>query len=216
LLELANLIGLEPGILTLPSVKRLLGNPDLPDQIRHRQPKICLLQYRYNLFNRKPLLLQNEPPSGNPSKTNSKPGPLSPCHLSWLYGLVAFAIIGEEPIEWTQHYEENNGSAPSAEQTKNWYEQKPESILLRAKGDAEGTLATHSAMTVDQALEDKREELLVSTVIAEIRTVRRFWPQFGVSMLGGLSSALVFAALLIVMAWISMADVSPLEPDRKI
>lgn len=129
----------------------------------------------------------------------------------WLYGLVAFAIIEEERIEWVQHYEKNNDSTPSAEQIQNWYEQKPESVLLRAKGDAESALATHSAITVDQALEDKREELLESTVIAEIRTVRRFWPQFGVSMIGGLSSALLFAALLIVMYWIATADVSPLD-----
>ena len=128
----------------------------------------------------------------------------------WIYGLVAFAIIEEQCIEWMQHFKEHHGDqAPSAEDIQNWYEQQPERILFRAKGEAEQALAAYSAEAVDQAIEDKREEIFETTVISEIRLTRRFWPQFGVNLAAGFASAVLFAAVLIVVALFVVADISP-------
>ncbi len=58
----------------------------------------------------------------------------------WLYGLVAFAVVEEQRIEWMKHFEEHNGRAPSTVDIQHWYEQQPEGVLLRAKGDSENAL----------------------------------------------------------------------------
>lgn len=56
---------------------------------------------------------------------------------SWLLGLVAFAIVEEQRIEWMRHHQERTGGVPTAEHIQSWYEQQPSGTLLRAKGDAE-------------------------------------------------------------------------------
>ncbi len=111
-----------------------------------------------------------------------------------------------------QHFKEHHGDqAPSAEDIQNWYQQQPERILFRAKGDAEHALAAYSAEAVDQAIEDQREEIFKTTVISEIRLTRRFWPQFGVNVAAGFASAVLFAAVLIVVALFVIADITPVD-----
>jgi hypothetical protein len=50
LFELSHLIRLQAGVLLLSAIKRLLRNPHLPGQIRHRHPQLSLLKHRNNLF----------------------------------------------------------------------------------------------------------------------------------------------------------------------
>jgi hypothetical protein len=40
LFELADLVGFQPLVLFLPSIRSLLRDPHLPDQFRHRQPNL--------------------------------------------------------------------------------------------------------------------------------------------------------------------------------
>jgi hypothetical protein len=53
---------------------------------------------------------------------------------SWFYGLLAFAIVEEQRIEWMKHFLEHNGGSPTAVDIQHWYEQQPPNVLLRAKG----------------------------------------------------------------------------------
>ena len=55
----------------------------------------------------------------------------------WLLGLVAFAVVEEQKIEWIKHQTDNNGGSPSNEDIQAWYEQLPSGVLLRAKDTAE-------------------------------------------------------------------------------
>lgn len=130
---------------------------------------------------------------------------------NWLYGLVAFAIVEEQRIEWMRHFEECNDRPPDENDVKNWYKQQPSSVILRAKGTAENALQVYSGEVVDAALDEKRREIEEGIVVAEIRESRRFWPQFGVNFIGGLTSAIVFAALLILAAFFVLKDTSPTQ-----
>ena len=53
----------------------------------------------------------------------------------WLYCLIAFAIVEEQKIEWIKHYEEQYNTPPSPDQIREWYEQQPTGVLLRAELD---------------------------------------------------------------------------------
>lgn len=130
---------------------------------------------------------------------------------NWLYGLVSFAVFEEQRIEWAKHFHQHNGRVPTNDEVTEWYEQQPESILLRAKGTADNALQMYSSEVVDLALEDQRNEVQESIIVSEIKSLNRFWPQFGVSLAAGLASALVFAALLIIFAVFVLNDVSPVQ-----
>jgi len=130
---------------------------------------------------------------------------------NWLYGLVAFAIVEEQRIEWMRHFEECNGNPPDDSEVRSWYKQQPSSVILRAKGTAENALQVYSAEVVDVALDEKRREIEEGIVVAEIRESMRLWPQFGVNFIGGLTSAVVFAALLILSAFFVLKDISPTQ-----
>jgi sugar phosphate permease len=110
-----------------------------------------------------------------------------------------------------RHWEENSGVAPSAVEVQSWYEQQPEGTLLRAKGTAENALQAFSEEVYASALEDQEEEIRTGIIVAEIRQLRAFWPQFGVNLAGGFVSALLFAILLALVAFFVITDTSPTQ-----
>ncbi len=59
LFQLPNLVHFKPGVLLLPAIKSLLSDPHPPDQLRHRQPHLRLLDDGRNLLHRKPLALHS-------------------------------------------------------------------------------------------------------------------------------------------------------------
>lgn len=135
---------------------------------------------------------------------------------NWLYGLVAFAVIEEQRIEWMRHHLEHNGRTPTFEEISNWYLQQPESVILRAKGEAESALKVYSAEVVDTALEDERKKIEESIIVGEIRESRKFWPQFGLNLAGGLASAVIFTAMLIILAFFVFNDASGPNIGKKL
>lgn len=135
---------------------------------------------------------------------------------NWLYGLVAFAIVEEQRIEWMKHHEVQNGRMPDDAEIKKWYEQQPDGVLLRAKGTAENALQAFSAEVLEVANGDTRKEIEESVIVGEIRKLGSFWPQFGVNLAGGFVSALLFAAFLIVMAYLVLNDTSPVEIGKNL
>jgi len=130
---------------------------------------------------------------------------------SWLLGLVAFAVIEEQRIEWMRHQESNNGSLPTAVEIKNWYEQQPKAVLLRAKGTAENALNVYSDEVVELVVEGQHKDIEEGIIVNEIRGLKAFWPQFGVNLAGGFASALLFALLLILFVFFVLNDTSPVQ-----
>ncbi len=135
---------------------------------------------------------------------------------SWLYGLVAFAVVEEQRIEWARHWTETKGNAPNADEIAAWYEQQPEGVLLRAKGTAENALQAYSSDVVDAVLEDQKGEIERGIIVGEIRSQNRFWPQFGVNFVSSLAGAIVFAGLLILVAFFVFNDASPVEIGKEL
>lgn len=127
---------------------------------------------------------------------------------SWILGLVAFAIIEEQKIEWMRHQEVHTGSLPDYNAIKSWYEQQPEGSILRAKGDAESALQVYSGEVIDQFLDDNKERIEEGILVNEIRELKDFWPQFGVNLAGGFASSLLFAIILIVFAFLTFNNTS--------
>jgi hypothetical protein len=130
---------------------------------------------------------------------------------SWLYGLVAFAIVEEQRVEWVRHFEENRRKSPTQEEIKSWYEQQPESVLLRAKGTAENALKAYADEVVEIVIDDHHKEIEEGIIVSEIRDLKDFWPQFGVNLAGGFVSALLFGLFLAIMAFFVLNDTSPVE-----
>lgn len=130
---------------------------------------------------------------------------------NWLYGLVAFAIIEEQRIEWMKHMQENNGHSPTSEQISGWYQQQPRNCLLRAKGTAENALQTYTNEVIDVAIEDYKKDMKESYIVNEIRELKSFWPQFGVNLAGGFAATVLFAALLSITAFVVFNDSSPAQ-----
>lgn len=135
---------------------------------------------------------------------------------NWLYGLVAFAVVEEQRIEWMKHYESQKNIMPSDEEIKSWYEQQPDSVLLRAKGIAENALQNFSADVIEVANDDTRKEIQEGVIVSEIKKFGSFWPQFGVNLAGGFCSALLFAAFIIIMAYLILNDTSPVEIGKNL
>ena len=129
----------------------------------------------------------------------------------WLLGLVAFAVVEEQRIEWIKHQTENNGGRPSNEDIQSWYQQLPGGVLLRAKDTAEARLRDYGENAISTYMADYEKEFRESIIFNELADLKKFWPQFGVNLAGGFISALLFAALLTLVAFFVLNDTSPVE-----
>lgn len=129
----------------------------------------------------------------------------------WLFGLICFAILEEQRIERQRHFTLLEGRNPDADEITRWYEQQPNGVLLRAREIAENVLRHYASDVVRTALADERQAIADGVIVGEIRMTHRFWPQFGIGVAAGLVSALVFAALLTVLAIVVFADASPMR-----
>jgi hypothetical protein len=134
---------------------------------------------------------------------------------SWLLGLLAFAVVEEQRIEWLRHQEKINGVLPSADEIDHWYLQQSPGVLLRAKGTAENALRNYSEEVVAEIDNEYVKEVERSIIVREIRDSKRFWPQFAINMTAGFASALLFALLLVAFAVIATNDLSILDFTRK-
>ena len=110
-----------------------------------------------------------------------------------------------------KHFVEHNDQAPSTVDIQHWYEQQPEGVLLRAKGDSENALRIYHEEVLQGILETERREVAEGVIVSEIQLARRFWPQFGINVAAGLASAVLFAAVLVLVAVIVLTDVSPVN-----
>ena len=95
---------------------------------------------------------------------------------NWLYGLIAFATIEEDRIEWMRHFQQSHGEMPGPDEVRGWYEQQPPAVLLRAKGEAESALQTYSEEVNELLVEEQRREVEQGMLVGEIRSLKRFWP----------------------------------------
>lgn len=134
---------------------------------------------------------------------------------SWLLGLVAFAVVEEQRVEWMRHHEKLHGALPTPEEIRNWYGQQPASVLLRAKGTAESALQLYSEEVSALLDSQYKKEIEQGILVGEIRAVNKFWPQLGVNIAGGLASTILFTALLIIVAIFVFNDTSPVELVKK-
>lgn len=135
---------------------------------------------------------------------------------SWLLGLLAFAVVEEQKIEWIKHHAKHNGGPPTSEEIQNWYAQLPPGAVLRAKGTAENALEVFSTEVIEVSNQETRKQIEESVIVGEIRDLKRFWPQFGVNLAGGLISSVLFALLLVAIAVIAIKDPSPINLVEKI
>jgi hypothetical protein len=138
----------------------------------------------------------------------------SPDDKEPLLGLVAFAVVEEQKIEWMKHQQETNEQPPSTEDIENWYKQQPPGVLDRAKETAETKLREYGSNEVDRYREQYQEEFEEGLVAGEIRSIKK--SQFGVSLAGGFVSALIFAALLALVAFFVFNDSSPVDIGAKL
>ncbi|CAK8712006.1 hypothetical protein KKHLCK_01025 [Candidatus Electrothrix laxa] len=133
----------------------------------------------------------------------------------WLLGLVAFAVVEEQKIEWMKHQKEN-GTIPSTADIENWYKQQPSGVLLRAKDTAEARLTDYAQSAIETYMSDFQKETEESIIVEEIRSVKKFGPQFLVNLAGGVASAILFAAFLMLVAFFVFNDNSPVDIGAKL
>lgn len=130
---------------------------------------------------------------------------------NWLYGLLSFAIVEEQRIEWVKHFEQNRGAPPTPQEVKGWYEQQPEGVLLRAKGTAENALKAYADEVVEIVVEESYRDIEEGIIVNEIRDLKAFWPQFGVNLAGGFVASLLFGFFLAIIAFFVLNETSPVE-----
>lgn len=116
----------------------------------------------------------------------------------WILGLLAFAVVEQQRIDWAKHRIETNGVAPTPDEVKSWYEDQPKSAIVRARAEAETALNQFGAEAVEEFDDSYRKEISQGIVVAEIQRLGKWWPQLGTNIVGGVMGSVVFTAILIV------------------
>ena len=135
---------------------------------------------------------------------------------NWLLGLLAFAVIEQQRIDWAQHRLETSGSSPTAADVQAWYEAQPQSAIVRAKAEAETALNNYGAEAIEEFDDAYRKEIAQGVVVAEIQKLGRWGPQLGMNVLGGVIGSIVFTAVLIIIAFFVLHEPSTNDIAQKI
>jgi hypothetical protein len=125
-------------------------------------------------------------------------------------------VVEEQKIEWMKHHAKNNGGLPPDDDIRRWYQRQPESALLRAKDAADIRLRSYAQESINIFLVEFEKEVEQRVIVSEIRELRKFWPQLGINIVGGIASSLLFAALLTLMAFLILNDSSPVTIGAKL
>lgn len=92
--------------------------------------------------------------------------------LHWLLGLLAFAMLEEQRIEWEKHVEQQEGQPPGNDEIRRWYRELPQAQLLRARAEAENALRIYAAEVWEEFRSTERDEVRNSIVVEEIRSAK--------------------------------------------
>lgn len=130
---------------------------------------------------------------------------------SWLLGLVAFGIFEDRRFDWMRHFTEHKQRLPTDEEISSWYEQQSPRVVDDIIADAENSLKIYGEEVLEHTIEDLRRETATGVIVDEIRLSRNFWAQLGVNVLGGILSAFIFAAILVILVVIIFSDPSPVK-----
>jgi hypothetical protein len=119
--------------------------------------------------------------------------------------LFAYAIVEQDRIDWIEHFKNaHEGRMPSAEQAREWFEAKPESYFREKEDRAEAWYAGFARWYLrDEIEEGKNEAIRIS-----IGNLARFWPSFWSGNLIGLTSNIVFTALVVLFVAAITTDFS--------
>jgi len=81
---------------------------------------------------------------------------------------------------------------------------------------AEDALQNYSQEVIEQFEKDFRKEIECGIIVSEIKEGRKVRPQLFINIVGGLLGSMIFAAFLIVMAFIMFNDTSTTEIGTKL
>lgn len=135
---------------------------------------------------------------------------------NWLRGLIAFAILEEQKVEWMRHMESTSGALPTGDQVRRWYQHQPESALRRVQGAAEVVLNEYSGALTESIEKGYRKEVIDRVVLSTIRSSKKFWPTFIANVAAGCVAALLFSSLLVLLTIIVFRDPSPIAMIRQV
>lgn len=135
---------------------------------------------------------------------------------NWLLGLLAFAMVEEQRIEWARHRLETTGRPPAPADAQAWYESQPRGVVVRALAEAESALKTYGNDAIEEFDETYRREIAQGVVVAEIRKLGRWAPQLGMNVLGGLIGSTAFTTLLIIIGLLVLNEPSANALARKL
>jgi hypothetical protein len=119
--------------------------------------------------------------------------------------LFSYALVELDRIDWIDHFKNSrDGHAPSAEQTREWFEAKPESYFREKEDRAETWYAGFARWYLRDEIEEGKSE----AIRLSIGNLAKFWPSFWSGNLIGITSNIVFTALVVLFVAAITTDFS--------
>src|SRR5947209_17614879 len=103
-------------------------------------------------------------------------------------GLFAFSLVEKERMEWLAHVRSDTGTEPTEAQIADWYKSKPDEYFEEIGKTANRWFYAFSRILLSDEIEDGKREAIKEAV----GELGKFWPNFWVGNLVGLTSNLVF------------------------
>ena len=132
----------------------------------------------------------------------------APQDEDWLLGLVAFAVIEEQKVEWIKDQTEAKGRQLSLQEIDAWYQQQPPGVKLRAKDTAKTRLENYAESAIGVYAAKFDAEVEEGVVVEEIQKLGWFWRQVGIGTLGSFVGTVIFALISVLFVVLVYNDVS--------
>ncbi|MBT3628474.1 MAG: hypothetical protein HOM52_06420 [Rhodospirillaceae bacterium] len=123
---------------------------------------------------------------------------------SWTLGLMAYAIVEDQKYEWIAHLKETEGREPTTTEIENWFRSRTPESFTRVVADAEHALQLVADDALEEIIGDERRGAFESGIVEAVNGMTGSWRQFGIGIGASLVGAILFAILILVVAFIAI------------
>src|SRR5882672_9737983 len=127
-------------------------------------------------------------------------------------GLFAFSLVEKDRMEWMAHIRETHGAEPTEHQIAEWYRSKPETYFEEIGKSAFRWFYSFARILLEDEINDIKKLAIKET----IGDVGKFWPNFWIGNLVGLTSNLVFTLLIVMFVVFITSDFSFIAWTKKL
>ncbi|MBU1315694.1 MAG: hypothetical protein KJ947_15805 [Alphaproteobacteria bacterium] len=126
---------------------------------------------------------------------------------SYEINLLTYALFADEKSKWIEHFFNQHGTSPSAEQTEQWISNITDQHFEHMRLKAARYFDAAARLYMREEMDEEKKNVLESSIIKEVKAAGSFWRQIGTAVLTAVLAPIIIGG--VIAASLAYNDVFP-------